>query len=133
MPRLIYTPEGSDTPKTWDFSFGRLLSPERIAIEKMTGIGWQNVQRGFFENRGDVIHALLYVLLKREIPALRPDEVVFCDDEIGLDVTDEEAAETLKVLRAKANLTEDEANALAELEGRDSGDEGAEDDGPKED
>lgn len=130
MPRLIYTPEGSDTPKTWDFSFGRLLSPERIAIEKMTGIGWQNVQRGFFENRGDVIHALLYVLLKRDLPALRPDEVVFCDDEIGLDVTDEEAAETLKVLRAKANLTDDEANALAELEGR-GGDSG--DDDPKED
>ena len=132
MPRLIYTPEGSDTPKTWDFSFGRLLSPERIAIEKMTGLGWQHVQRGFFENRGDVIHALLFVLLKRDIPTLRAEEVVFCDDEIGLDVTDEEAAETLKVLRAKANLTEDEANALAELERRDSADD-AEGDGPKED
>lgn len=129
MPRLTYTPEGAD-PKVWDFAFGRLLSPERIAVEKMTGLGWQEVQRGFFENQGTVIHALLYVLLKRDIAALRPEEVVFCDDEIGLDITDDEAAEALKALRAKPSLTDDEANALAELEGRGAE---SEDDGPKED
>lgn len=129
MPRLTYTPEGAD-PKVWDFAFGRLLSPERIAIEKMTGLGWQEVQRGFFTNQGTVIHALLYVLLKRDIAALRPEEVVFCDDEIGLDITDAEATEALKELKAKPTLTDDEADALAELEERLSG---AEDEAPKED
>lgn len=129
MPRLTYTPEGAD-PKVWDFAFGRLLSPERIAIEKMTGLGWQEVQRGFFTNQGTVIHALLYVLLKRDISALRPEEVVFCDDEIGLDITDEEAAEAMKALRSKGDLNDDEVAALRELEGRGGS---TEDDGPKED
>ena len=129
MPRLTYTPEGAD-PKVWDFAFGRLLSPERIAIEKKTGLGWQEVQRGFFDNRGSVIHALLYVLLKRDIPTLRPDELQFCDDEIGLDLTDTEAAEALEALKAKGSLTDDESDAFAELEARLAA---SEDDGPKED
>lgn len=130
MPRLIYTPEGSDAPKVWDFSFGRMLSPERIAIEKMTGLGWQGVQEGFFSNRGAVIHALLFVLLKRDIPTLRADELQFFDDEIDLDLTDEEAEKGVEGLRAKAKLTDDEADALAQLEARLAPTEG---DVPKED
>lgn len=117
MPRLTYTPEGAD-PKVWDFSFGRLMSPERIAIEKHTGLGWADVQRGFWSNRGVVIHALLWVLLKREIPTLRVEEVEFCDDEIDLDLNDEEGAEALETLRAKAVLDDDEREALAGLEER---------------
>jgi len=129
MPRLTYTPEGAD-PKVWDFSFGRLLSPERLAIEKLTGLGWQDVQRGFFNNQGAVVHALLFVLLKRDIPALRAEELVFCDDEIGLDLTDDEAVDAVKELKAKHTLTEAETEGLAELEKRLSA---SEDDGPKED
>lgn len=117
MPRLTYTPEGAD-PKVWDFSFGRLMSPERIAIEKHTGLGWVEVQRGFWANRGDVIHALLWVLLKRDIPTLRVNEVEFCDDEIDLDLNDDEGAEALETLRAKPVLDDDEREALAGLEER---------------
>lgn len=117
MPRLTYTPEGAD-PKVWDFSFGRLMSPERIAIEKHTGLGWLEVQRGFWSNRGDVIHALLWVLLKRDIPTLRVNEVEFCDDEIDLDLNDDEGAEALETLRAKPFLDDDEREALAGLEER---------------
>lgn len=129
MPRLTYTPEGAD-PKVWDFSFGRLLSPERIAIEKLTGLGWQAVQQGYWANQGVVIHALLFVLLKRDIPGLRAEELEFCDDEIDIDLNDEEAREALEKLRGMKVLADDEAEALAELEVRFSD---SEDDGPKED
>lgn len=129
MPRLTYTPEGAD-PKVWDFAFGRLLSPERIAIEKMTGLGWQGVQRGFYGNQGSVIHAVLYVLLKRDLPALRAEEVVFCDDEIGLDLTDTEASEALAALRAQSSLTDEEIEAVRHFEERFAGDKEA--DAPKE-
>lgn len=118
MPKLTYTPEGSDSPKEWEFAFGRLLSPERIAIEKHTGLGWQAVQQGFFENRGDVIHAILWVLLKRDIPGLRADEVQFCDDEIGLDLTDAEARDAVEAMRKQPSLTDDQAAALREMEQR---------------
>lgn len=118
MPKFTYTPEGSDSPKEWEFAFGRLLSPERIAIEKHTGLGWQAVQQGFFENRGDVIHAILWVLLRRDIPGLRADEVQFCDDEIGLDLTDDEVRGAIESMRANSSLTDDEAAALRTMEAR---------------
>lgn len=129
MPRLTYTPEGAE-PKVWDFSFGRLLSPERIAIEKLTGLGWTEVQRGFFENRGVVVHALLWIMLKRDIPTLRADQVEFCDDEIELDLTDDEVAEAVEGMRAAGDLTREQAEALAEMEARLAVLEGG---GPKED
>lgn len=132
MPRLTYTPEGAD-PKVWDFSFGRLLSPERIAIEKLTGLGWAGVQQGYWSNQGAVIHALLFVLMKRDLPTLRPDELVFCDDEIDIDLNDDEAREALAKLREKSSLDDDESEALAELEGRFAEVDESEDDGPKED
>lgn len=137
MPKLTYTPDGSDTPKVWEFSFGRLLSPERIAIEKQTGMGWSAVQQGFFQNSGVVIHAVLWVLLKRDLSGLRAEEVLFCDDEIDFDLTDAEAADALKALRQQPHLNEDGAQALAELERRvgatTPASEDAEDDAPKED
>lgn len=129
MPRLTYTPEGAD-PKTWDFTFGRILSPERIAIEKATGLGWAEVQRGFWSNRGDVIHGFLWAFLKRDIPTLRADEVLFFDDEIEVDVTDDEAREARDILRQKPSLTDEEAEALGEFERRLAG---VEDSDPKED
>lgn len=131
MPKLVYSPEGAE-PKEWSFSFGRLLSPERIAIERLTGLGWTEVQRGFFGNQGAVVHALLWVMLKRDIPTLRAEEVVFCDDEIELDLTDEEAAEAIREMKAsRGGLTDEQAEALAELEQRLA--KPAEGDDPKED
>lgn len=117
MPRLTYTPEGAD-PKVWDFAFGRIKFGERAAIEKATGLGWEAVQHGFWANQGEVIHALLWVLLKRDIPTLRAVEVDFMDDEIDVDVTDDEVRELVSTLSQKATLDEDEAGALAEARER---------------
>lgn len=112
MPRFVYKPEGAD-PQSWDFAFSKLLSPERIIIEKMTGLGWDDVQRRFFANQTDVVHALLYVFLKRGEPTLAPEHVVFCDDDFDLDLTDDEVREHAERLAAKPTLDADEAEALA--------------------
>ncbi len=120
MPRLTYTPEGAD-PKVWDFSFGRLRSSERIAIEKHTGMGWFAVQREFFSNSGIVVHALLWVLLRRDIANLKADEVDFCDDEIIIDVTDDEGHQALEALKAETDPDEATLVAIAELEARFAG------------
>ena len=117
MPQLTYAPEGAD-PKVWDLDFGKLLSPERIAIEKMTGLGWRDVQKGFYNDAGVVMHALLYILLKRDRPTLQPKEVVFASDDITSDITDDEAHDILETLRAQESLDDDELEVLAELEAR---------------
>lgn len=117
MPRLTYTPEGAD-PKVWDFTFGRIRFGERAAIEKLTGLGWAGVQQGFWSNQGEVIHALLWVLLKRDIPNLRAAEVDFMDDEIEIDLNDDEAREAFDKLSAQPTLDDDEAEAFSELQTR---------------
>lgn len=132
MPRLTYKPEGAD-PKVWDFSFGRIKFGERAAIEKATGLGWAGVQAGFWSNHAEVIHALLWVLLKRDIPTLRSTEVDFMDDEIEVDLNDDEAREAFDRLNAMDELDDDEADALAELQERFAAEGTPEEAGPKED
>lgn len=132
MPRLTYTPEGAD-PKVWDFEFGRIKFGERAAIEKLTGLGWSGVQRGFWSNHGEVVHALLWVLLKRDIPTLRATEVDFMDDEIEIDLNDDEAKEAFDKLSAQPELDDDEAEAFAELQVRFAAQPEAEESDPKED
>lgn len=118
MPRLTYKPEGAE-PRVWDFAFGRLMSPERIAIEKATGMGWAEVQQGFWENRGAVIHAVLWVLLKRDIPTLTASQVEFCDDDIDRDLSDEEAAQAIaKIEEAGGPANADEVEVLETLTAR---------------
>lgn len=102
MPRITYTPTGADEPALQqDFAWGKFLSPERIVMEKMTGLPWDefvdHVQREFSEAVG----ALLFVLMKREMPTLKPEQLVWSGDEIDLDVTDDEASEILAALEEK--------------------------------
>ena len=90
------------------------------------------MQKGFWSNHAEVIHAFLWVLLKREIPTLRADEVDFMDDEIDVDLTDDEAREAYNRLTAQESLDDDEVAALAELQER-FADGVPEEAGPKED
>lgn len=99
MPLFIYHPEGIE-PREWDVDFGKIMSPERIAIEKLTEGTWNDFQRGIFGDRSAAVHALLYVLLKRERPTLRPSDVQFCGEDYTLDISEREARFTIKNMRA---------------------------------
>lgn len=91
MPRLEYTPLGSGKTQGWDIDFGRLMSPERVLIEKLTGMTWLELQKAYWGRSTAAVHAVLYVLLKRQMPTLKPSEVEFCEDEIQHDLTLDEA------------------------------------------
>lgn len=114
MPRLTYTPEGA-SPRHWDIEFGKFMSPERVVIEKATGLGWTAVQRAFFQDRTDVIGAFLFVLMKRDIPTLKASEVQWCGDEIEVDLTDAEALQFVEAVEAEPEALEDE-DVAEELE-----------------
>jgi hypothetical protein len=102
MPRITYTPTGADEPALReDFAWGKFLSPERIVCERMTGLPWAQFADHVQEEYTDAIHALLFVLMKRQMPTLKPDQLVFSGDEIDLDVTDAEASEILSNLETK--------------------------------
>lgn len=90
--QFVYTPEGGER-LAWPFDPMKLTSPEAMAIEKLTGMAFgsewiESVQKGSMI----AIHALLFVLLKRQRPQLKPDQVVFAFDEVGLEVDEDDEA-----------------------------------------
>lgn len=108
---MTYQPEGVEQPLVFEFEFGRLMSPERIVIERLTGMGWEEVKGFFFKKSTVVLHAFLYVMLKRSEPTLKPEQLEFCDDDLDLDLT---TAEKLKYLEAiDANGADDEEQERA--------------------
>ena len=91
--KFIYKPEGAE-PMKWDYDPARLMSPEAEAIERHTGMtfGEFNVKCG--QGSFTAIHGLLYVMLKREYPTLKYDEVQFCLDDIDFEPDDDDSEES---------------------------------------
>jgi hypothetical protein len=84
MPKLTYTPEGrEDDPYVFEFEWGDLMSPECVAIEKLTGLDYyEDVPPKFYGGNVETIHAILYVLMKRSIPTMKPESLQFRGREI---------------------------------------------------
>lgn len=114
MPKLIFKPQGQE-PREWEFSFGKIMSPERLVIEKLCGgVTWNDVQRGFWSNSTPAVHALLYVMLKRDGLVRRPEDVAFCDDDYDLDLTDEEKVDYVARADEHADELDDDERAKIE-------------------
>ena len=115
MPQITYKPDGAE-PKVWKIPFGRFMSAERIVIERETGMTWAQLKGRLFDEDTAVIRAFLWVLLKRDIPTLKIDQVEFCEDDILLDATAEERAQLIEVLEANVGkLAPQELYALETL------------------
>ena len=116
--KFVYTAEGADSLE-WDFQPGKLMNAEAEAIERLTGMTFVTWQKAVLEGSVRAVHGLLYVMLKRDNPALKYDQVVFCMDEIDFDFTPEERADIRDALRAKAadaDLTLEEQQLLDAVE-----------------
>lgn len=139
--KFVYKPEGL-TPREWDFEPRRLMSPEVMAIEKLTKLTFDEWQTAILRGSVTALHALLWVLLKREQPTLVASQVQFAIDEIGMEPTDDELRLAMdKLLETPdAELSDEQREALVELKAQfaeadsDRGDEAepAEADAPKE-
>jgi hypothetical protein len=103
MALFVYKPEGVDEAnwQRWEFDPGKLMSPERIAIEKLSGMTWGEWKIAVRGESTIALHALLYVFMKRTEPTLKPDQLVFSEDELDWELTDEEKRQAL------ANYAED--------------------------
>lgn len=87
MPKFIYKPEGAE-PRTWHFDADKMKSVEMMAIERLTGLTYAEWAEAAERGSITAVHALLYVLLKRDVPGLDPDEVQFTLDEIDMEADD---------------------------------------------
>ena len=136
--QFTYTPEGAE-PTHWPFEPRKMLNAEAEAIERKTGLPFAEWVELVQQGHMGATHALLWVLLKRERPTLKYDEVVFSYSEVGLTYTDDETRRMLADLDERAKgpegITEFEADIAERLRASltesdpDADDEAADDDG----
>jgi hypothetical protein len=100
MPKFVYKPEGRD-PMSWDFDPNKLMNPEAEAIERHTGMAFGEWIQALGKSSMLALHGLLFVMLKREIPTLKWDDVQFSISEIDMEMDDAEAGEALSALEVR--------------------------------
>lgn len=115
---VTYTPADGEK-REWAYKPNKLMAVEAEAIEQRTGWTYQEFGAQFLKGSTLARHALLWVLLKRETPGIRYDDVKFAVDEIDFDLDADERAATIIALQEKPDLSDDERAALVTLLGDD--------------
>jgi hypothetical protein len=92
---LVYQPEGSEEPQRWAYNPRRLMSAEREVIEKRTGLPFAEFTQAVLKGSSLARRALLYVMLKRDHPTTKWDDVDFAWDELRLEYSKQEYAQMI--------------------------------------
>jgi len=100
--KFVYKAEGV-TPREWEFEPAKLMSPECMAIEKLTGLTFQEWAESVKKGSIRSMHAYLWVLLKRENPTLQPKEVQFSPSEVDFQPSDDEIRKVFEAFADKAD------------------------------
>lgn len=114
--RVTYKPEGAD-PREWTFRPGKLLNVEAEEVERRTGMDfstWVQKLPPLTVNM-TALHGLLYVLLKREIPTLKYDEVGFAADDLDFELELDEKQNAVDMMRKALNDGEVEASDVEDV------------------
>lgn len=86
---LIYTPDGGE-PQRLKYLPNKLMSAEREVLERRTGQDFSDFTKAVLNGSSLCRRALLWVLLKREHPTLRFEDVDFAWDELRLEYSKQE-------------------------------------------
>lgn len=98
--KITYTPE--DGPEqVFDYNPNKLMSAEREALEKVTGQSFNQFAMGVLRGNARCRRALLHVLLKRQHPGIRFEDVDFLWDELTVEMTQGEIDLAVAKLREK--------------------------------
>jgi hypothetical protein len=98
--KVIYTPEDGE-PQVFKYNPNALMSAEREALEKRTDRSFNEFAMGVLKGSSLCRRALLHVLLKREHPTLRFEDVDFLWDELEIEMTKGEIDLAVDRLREK--------------------------------
>jgi hypothetical protein len=93
---LVYQPEGSDEPTRWQYNPRKLMSAEREAIEKHTGMPFAEFTQAVMKGSSVCRRALLWVMLKRDHPTTKYGDVDFAWDELRLEFSKQEYAQMIR-------------------------------------
>lgn len=100
---LVYEPEGSEEATRWPYNPRKLMSAEREAIERRTGEPFAEFTQSVVKGSSVARRALLWVMLKRDHPTMKYDDVDFAWDELRLEYSKQEYAQM--IADASENLT----------------------------
>ncbi|MDX2692962.1 hypothetical protein [Streptomyces ipomoeae] len=98
--KVTYSPEDGDE-QVFDYNPNKLLSAEREALEKRTGMSFNDFAMGVLKGNALCRRALLHVLLKRQHPTTRFEDVDFLWDELTVEMTKGEIDLAVARLREK--------------------------------
>jgi hypothetical protein len=98
---FIYTPEGrEDDPYRWEWAPGRIPSPDAEIIERRTGMLFPKWTKAAADGSIIALHAFLFVQLRKQRPTLEWDQVVFTQDEVRFEFTEDDERKWLTNLEA---------------------------------
>lgn len=100
---LVYQPAGSDEPTRWRYDPRKLMSAEREAIEKHTGMVFAEFTQAVLKGSSTARRSLLWVMLKRDHPTTKYTDVDFAWDELRLEYSRQEYADMIE--KAGAELS----------------------------
>lgn len=95
-----YNPEDGEA-KVFDYNPNKLLSVEREALERRTGLNFKAFADGVLQGNSVCRRALLHVMIKREHPTISYEDVDFRWDELTVEMTKGEIELAVERLREK--------------------------------
>jgi hypothetical protein len=87
---LVYEPDGAEEPQRFRYKPQKLMSAEREALERRSHMDFADFTKGVLNGNAVCRRALLWVMLKREHPTLRYEDVDFAWDELRLEYSKQE-------------------------------------------
>lgn len=116
---VTYTPADGEK-KEWRFEPRKLMSPEAEAIEKVTRWTFQEFSSKFLAGSMLAYRAVVWIMLKRENPPLRFDDVSICLDDVWVSFDDQETAQVREALLADPDLDPEQRQNLIDILGEDT-------------
>lgn len=115
---LRYQPEGSSEPTIYKYDPKKMMSAEREALEKKTGLTYEQFHTKLVEGSSVCRRALLWVMIKRTAAGTRYEDVDFAWGECELGLYKHEIEDMTKAVE-DADVPESEKTqglaALAEM------------------
>lgn len=113
---IIYEPEGGER-RTWNLKEVRFLASEAEAVERATGMDWQEAKARVVKGSMLALRAVVWVLVKRDQPTLRYGQFDPAEGEVGTDLDASEWAVLREEMLKSSDLSEDQrAELLAEID-----------------
>ncbi len=111
MPVITYQPEDAE-PARYEFSWRKFSMDEVGELEDHFDKNWDEIRELYNQSRRNVIGRVLFVLMRRQEPALTWESLNLQAHDLDVDFTLEEWLELLPARLAQGDLKPEERKAL---------------------